>query len=590
MSEPGRRCTVLGDDLLASTSSSAPSASSSTSKRQRVASGAGRSTAAAAAGSAGSAAAEPKVQVRQLQDALAALQQAEHDQACADASRAKALKKIQTALPAAEEMVRGATQTLLSAHQEAVPPPRSLRAEQADAQTRSNALAVDVRRAAGALAEHAYTGPSQPAVKGALASGRKFLAAVTQVSGHVGQLHAQRAANSSNHNDSRALSIRVLGIDQVRSAVLGSLSLRNLLAMCRTCRDFHRWAVSEVAALPPLLSNCLGSGICTITFTRGRPETYNSLEIDIPVDFAKGAEGTAITHGPGNHTLYLAGGGDDDEKRSMLRSVSVWRPSRPGELGGKWHALPPLPTRVTGATSCVVTMGNGEEVLAVVGGIHRDSGVESDDESDDDDSDDDETETLKVMVLSKGSWQPLAPVPIPVAQLARFLDAEPVYRTVALPNGRLAVVGADSECREVHVLDIEADSWSKLPDLTIARKHPLVVVRDQTMFVLGGLAPRGYAGGVPLFSCEKHTVGDDDGGGGGGGGGGGSGGGWTDCAAIPDWQEREEDDHAMARAHLVQDSLLVACNDGHSVIALRVYDSGTERWYSTEIKTNFSEQ
>ena len=591
MSEHGRRRTVLGDDLLAPTSSSAPSTSSSTSKRQRAASGpaaaglglfaaAGRSAAAAAAAArsaaaaAAAAAAEPKVQVKELESAIEALQQAKHDQARADASRAEALKKIQKALPAAEEMLRGAAETLLSAHEEAVPPPKSLRAEQADAQARSKALAVEVHRATGALAEHAYGAPSLPAVQGALTSGKKFLAAVKQVSGHVEQLHAQHAANSGGHNDSRPLAIRVLGIDQVRSVVLGSLSLRNLFAMRRACRDFWRWSVFEVATLPPLVLPCLGE-LNTFTFARGRPEYRTSTRIQIPETDFPGCDGrkfdacrSAIAHGPGNSSIYLAGGGGDDDPGSMLRSVSVWRPGNAGEIGGEWCALPPLPTRVTNASSCVVTVADGEEVLAVVGRIHKPV-------TEGDDASDANTPTaLEVMVLREGTWQTLSSVPAAPRRQMSWCD----YRAVALPNGRLAVVGADSRHREIHVLDIEADTWSTLPDLPVPHTHPLVVMRGQTMFVLGGLTPGAwdFERGVPTFSCEKHTLEDD------------GDGDWDDCATMPIWTRQPlVTDLTESRAYLVRDSLLVACLNVSGDVSLRLYDFDTNHWHSRDIEADF---
>lgn len=567
MSGPfNRRHTVLGGEL---------SSTNDSNKRQRVATmmEGGLVTQALSSGTLGAArarrlsslVAEPQVQIQQLEDAVAELKRAKREQSTADASRARALRKLQQALPAAEEMVQGAA-AVLSANDEAALPSRALRAEQADAQALCTALAGKVRHAADTLAGHPRSGTSQPAVRGTLLAATDFCAVVRQVGGHIEQLHAQRAARSSHHNDSRALAIRVLGIDQVRAVVIDSLSLRNLFALRRTCRDFQRWSVTEVACLPPLALEQEAFEICPLTFTAGHPEYRISMEIKVPQhNFPMGDNGTAMVDGPGYSSLYLAGGGDRYESSSMQSSASVWRPDPSGETEGEWHALDPLPTGISGATGCVVTMADGEQVLALVGGTHKII-----DNRDDDDSDDDDHTAVKVIVLRSGGWETLTAVPV-ASPCYRH-----AYRTVALPNGRLAVVGLGTTRREVHVLDIEAESWRRLPDLTVARMYPLLVVRGHTIFVLGGL----NLFSAPLFSCEKLTLKDDDEGEGG----------WRQCIAMPTGAPPpDEYEHKRSRAFLVRDSLLVTClqEEGNTIVLLRLYDFGTRRWYSTKIQRNY---
>jgi hypothetical protein len=272
-------------------------------------------------------------------------------------------------------------------------------------------------------------------------------------------------------------------------------------------------------------------------------------------------EGTAVVEGPDN-CIYLAGGGYEYDFDSMRRSVSLWRPNPPGTTGGKWHALAPLPTRVSDATGCVVAMADGEKVLALVGGTHI--------ESDGSDAEKDE----KVIVLRNGNWQALTSCPIGLmhARYRRY------YKTVALPNGRLAVVGAGATNREVHVLDIEADTWSKLPNLTVARQNPLLAVRGQTLFVLGGLDP---GNGDRLYSCEKYMLEEDA-----------YEGSWCQCVAMPigaGTSSQSAYQHARARAYIVRDSLLVATQEGpgEDGILLRLYDFGMQRWYGKRTTLNY---
>ena len=518
---------------------------------RRAASGAGTSAAAAAA-----CPREPprvKPEVKQLEAALQQLRRAERAQKEADDERAKAVKLLGAAVPAAVEMVRGATETL-SKHEVAAAPSKALRAEQADAQARSDTLAGEVCQAVSQLAQLPAKSVCRPSVASARGRGAAFLTAVREVSGHLGQLHATLAASAAGANDGRSLVLRVLGIDQIRTVMLANLSLRRLFAVRRVCRDFESWSRAEVALLPRLPMDNIGEFVQTVTFDRGLFCFGYKQHLKVPPAFATMIGSALATSADGK--IFLAGGDGDSSSGGddSTCGVSVWRPAG---HGGQWHALPPLPTALSGAKACTVTMADGEEVLAIA-------------------SDDDSGSGIAVMVLRKGNWA--------------ALKSSPTYRrdkfsVCALPGGRLAIAGGRDRSYEgmtdVEVLDVAANSWTALPKLSQSRTNPGMVACGGNLFVLGGGAEEEGEGlnELELFSSEQlATDGSDDE--------------WSEIATMsptgevsaPATVAATESVSFCLRKSLVsvQQSMESWHANNKPGTCLRLYDLETGRWYSKE--------
>ena len=586
--QASRRRTIVGDEELdkkekshggkRQAAAAAASLAQPPPKRRRAAASSGGGdyrgrpapTAAVAAADAPAARTAPqkRVEVAQLEAVLYELKRAEQAQAAADAARAKALQKLNITVPAVEKMVRDAAQTL-SAHQTAAPASRAMRAEQAEAQTRGATQAGEVRLAAAELGLHPATGPSQPALVAARSRGEALLRTARAVSTHLEQLHATLAANAEGHNDGKSLALRVLSIGSVRGAVMKQFTLRQLFALRRVCRDFETWSCFEVRTLLPLpvSDRLISSDFKLLSFATGRPEIGRHV-IRPPADMPDNIMGNTLVRAQ-DGSIFLAGGqmlprwdlnqlGRPD-RTSPIRSVNVWRPSARGGVGGHWDALPPLPTDMSHAKGCVVTMADGEEVLALMGGRS------------------DESRSISVMVLRHGTW----------STLKALQSYRKSFAVCAMPGGRLAVlggyVGGVMKTR-VHVLDIAQDTWSRLPEIAHGRSNPTVACIRGTLYVVGGWKMeigadhRATITAVP--SCEKHTLGDTK---------------WAAFTAPPEDADGADggnrisiSDDDSARSSFVR-SCLVVTERSHTPGArlhdttLRVHDFESGRWHSTGV-------
>jgi hypothetical protein len=545
---------------------------------------------------AAAAAAAPHAQIRQLDTALKKLKRAETAQAAADAERAEAVQMMQDALPAVETMVRDAAKAL---SEQAVPTSKALQAEQIDAQERSSALVGDVRTAISTLAQQPATGASLPVVMDARRRGKKLMAAAATVSEHIEQLHATLAASAAEANDGRSLVLRVLGIDQVRDSVMANFSLRQLFSVRRTCKDFERWFRAEIATSPPIPVADYGR-IELLTFDQGKPVRWTKQDIKPPFPDLHGA---CLVRGA-DGSIYLAGGRKYGKfAQDLSCHVSVWRPAPLRGGKGQWYPLPSLPAGLHNAKGCVVTMGDGEEVLVLLGG----DTISEEDDAAGEGADPDTwggaaDRMLKVRVLRNGSWSSLKPT-----------AARDCFSVCPLSNGRLAIVGGetwwgssdDDISAKVEVLDIARGTWTDLPAMSQGRLNPGVVEHRQSLFVLGGACE--HEGGthhLQRFSCEQLAVGGGSSSGGGGGGGADEAGSgddasWTDVASMSaDGEQSAAIMHGEAAfANIpvtakIRNSLVVVQRlEGDNLsdnAMLRVYDYDAKKWFFKEVRRIYS--
>eukprot|EP01045_Picozoa_sp_COSAG04_P003174 COSAG04_NODE_127_length_24502_cov_31.657583_8_plen_466_part_00 len=345
-----------------------------------------------------------------------------------------------------------------------------------------------------------------------------------RVAHQLEQLHATLAAQSGDHNDGACLMLRVLAIDNIRRNIMSNLSLVLLYRIQRVCSDFRLWsraALPAAGVLAPMAARAGSESILSPTALSQKVEvahvgTLSCGSVPFPEELqvpdGRQIFDMAVARGPGG-SIYLAGGKQNVIAHDLLVDSSVTavpdvRAWRPGPNGGRWESLPPMPSAVSDAGVCAVTMPEGDEALVVIGRTV-------------------DRETARtVQVLRRGSWSELSPFP----------SDRRNFSLCALSGGRIVVIGGQTqetdnfisifrESQVVEMLDISQDSWETLPEMREGRIRPQVVEHNGTLTVIGG-SKMGEGFQSSLFpssrqmhtSCEQLQIGAEE---------------WAEMAPLP---------------------------------------------------------